>query len=73
MKISDTYPIRIFYSVSLKNDVKDAMAAGTSSDTELVKYVADHTGDDGKVYFYTNLFDGTNGGIDVYKRQVPER
>lgn len=64
MKISDTYPIRIFYSVSLKNDVKDAMAAGTSSDTELVKYVADHTGDDGKVYFYTNLFDGTNGGID---------
>lgn len=64
MKISDTYPIRIFYSVSLKKDVKDAMAAGTSSDTELVKYVADHTGDDGKVYFYTNLFDGTNGGID---------
>ena len=64
MKISDTYPIRIFYSVSLKQNVKDAMAAGTSSDTELVKYVADHTGDDGKVYFYTNLFDGTNGGID---------
>ena len=64
MKISDTYPIRIFYSVSLKKDVKDAMAAGTSSDTELVKYVADHTGDDGKVYFYTNLFDGTNGGTD---------
>ena len=64
MKISDTYPIRIFYSVSLKKDVKDAMAAGTSSDTELVNYVTDHTGDDGKVYFYTNLFDGTNGGTD---------
>lgn len=64
MKISDTYPIRIFYSVSLKKDVKDAMAAGTSSDTELVNYVADHTEDDGKVYFYTNLFDGTNGGTD---------
>ena len=64
MKISDTYPIRIFYSVSLKKDVKDAMAAGTSSDTELVNYVADHTEDDGKVYFYTNLFDGTNVGTD---------
>ncbi len=64
MKISDTYPIRIFYSVSLKQNVKDAMAAGTSSDTELVNYVADHTEDDGKVYFYTNLFDGTNGGTD---------
>ena len=64
MKISDTYPIRIFYSVSLKKDVKDAMAAGTSSDTELVNYVATHTEDDGKVSFYTNLFDGTNGGID---------
>lgn len=64
MKISDTYPIRIFYSVSLKKNVKDAMAAGTSSDTELVNYVADHTEDDGKVYFYTNLFDGTNGGTD---------
>ena len=64
MKISDTYPIRIFYSVSLKKNVKDAMAAGTSSDTELVNYVADHTEDDGKVYFYTNLFDGTNRGID---------
>ena len=64
MKISDTYPIRIFYSVSLKENVKDAMAAGTSSDTELVNYVADHTEDDGKVYFYTNLFDGTNGGTD---------
>lgn len=64
MKISDTYPISIFYSVSLKKAVKDAMAAGTSSDTELVNYVADHTEDDGKVYFYTNLFDGTNSGID---------
>ena len=64
MKISDTYPIRIFYSVSLKKDVKDAMAAGTSSDTELVNYVADHTEADGKAYFYSNLFDGTNGGID---------
>lgn len=64
MKISDTYPIRIFYSVSLKKEVKDAMAAGTSSNTELVNYVADHTEDDGKVYFYTNLFDGTNGGTD---------
>ena len=64
MKISDTYPIRIFYSVSLKQNVKDAMAAGTSSNTELVNYVADHTEDDGKVYFYTNLFDGTNGGTD---------
>lgn len=64
MEISETYPINIFYSVSLKSDVKDAMAAGTSSDTELVNYVATHTEDDGKVYFYTNLFDGTNGGID---------
>lgn len=64
MKIPPTYPISIFYSVSLKQDVKNALAAGTSSDTELTDYVAAHTEKDSKVYFYTNLFDGTNCGFD---------
>lgn len=64
MKISDTYPIRIFYSVSLKTEVKQQMTSGVITDPTLATYVATHTETDGKAYFYSNLFDGTNGGTD---------
>lgn len=64
MKISDTYPIRIFYSVSLKTEAKQQMTSGVITDPTLATYVATHTETDGKAYFYSNLFDGTNVGTD---------
>ena len=65
MKISDTYPISIFYSVSLKTKAKQQMTSGVITDPALANYVATHTEDDGKAYFYSNLYTGTRTGTDA--------
>ena len=65
MKISDTYPISIFYSVSLKTKAKQQMTSGVITDPALANYVATHTEDDGKAYFYSNLYTDTRTGTDA--------
>lgn len=64
MKISDTYPIRIFYSVSLKTEAKQQMTSGVITDPALASYVAAHIEGDGKAYFYSNLYTGARTGKD---------
>ena len=64
MEITPTYPIHVFYSVSLKDAAKQQMESGVITDTALANYVATHTETDGKAYFYSNLYTGANKGTD---------
>lgn len=64
MKITPTYPIHVFYSVSLKNEAKQQMTSGVITDPALASYVATHIEEDGKAYFYSNLYTGTRKGKD---------
>ena len=57
MDIAEAYPIRIFYGVSVKQGVCDALAQGTA-DQALKNYIAANTVD-GKTSFYSNYYDGT--------------
>lgn len=50
--VNETYPIRLFYGVSLKDGVKDAL---NEPDSALAKYISENS-EDGKVSFYTNAF-----------------
>lgn len=63
MEITPTYPIHVFYSVSLKTDAKQQMTSGVITDPALANYVATHT-EDGKAYFYSNLYTGARTGKD---------
>lgn len=65
MEITPTYPIHVFYSVSLKDAAKRQMESGVITDTALASYVAAHTEEDGKVYFYSNLYTGARTGTDA--------
>ena len=57
LNVTDTYPIRVLYSVGLKNEVRSDLEAGTSTDPDLVQYVADNAVD-GKIHFYSNAYTG---------------
>ena len=65
MKITPTYPIHVFYSVSLKDAAKQQMESGVITDTALASYVAAHIEGDGKAYFYSNLYTGARTGTDA--------
>ncbi len=65
MEITPTYPIHVFYSVSLKTEAKQQMTSGVITDPALASYVATHTETDGKAYFYSNLYTGANKGTDA--------
>ena len=64
MEITPTYPIHVFYSVSLKNEAKQQMESGVITDPALASYVAAHIEEDGKAYFYSNLYTGARTGKD---------
>ena len=64
MEITPTYPIHVFYSVSLKTEAKQQMTSGVITDPALANYVATHT-EDGKAYFYSNLYTGARTGTDA--------
>ena len=64
MEITPTYPIHVFYSVSLKDAAKQQMESGVITDTALANYVATHIEEDGKAYFYSNLYTDTRTGTD---------
>lgn len=52
MTVSDTYPLRVFFTSSIK---PDALALVANPDKAMAKYIADNT-EDGKVNFYANAF-----------------
>lgn len=51
--VSNTYPMRIFFGVSLK---EDAAAMLENPDSDMKQHIAENTGSDGKVNFYSNDF-----------------
>ncbi|WP_294817044.1 Spy0128 family protein [uncultured Gemmiger sp.] len=65
MEITPTYPIHVFYSVSLKTKAKQQMESGVITDTALASYVAAHIEEGDKAYFYSNLYTGANKGTDA--------
>lgn len=52
MTVSDTYPLRVFFTSSIK---PDALALVANSDEAMAKYIAANT-ENGKVNFYANAF-----------------
>ena len=52
MTVSDTYPLRVFFTSSIK---PDALALVANPDEAMAKYITDNT-EDGKVNFYANAF-----------------
>lgn len=52
MTVSDTYPLRVFFTSSIK---PDALAFVANPDEAMAKYIADNT-ENGKVNFYANAF-----------------
>ena len=62
LKVSDTYPINIIYSVGLKDDVRTDILNGTSDDKALAAYVNENAAEDGTVDFYSNYYDFKNPG-----------
>lgn len=56
MTIDEARPIRVFYSVGLKDEADTQLASGSITDEKLQTYVANNTGKDGKTYFYSNSF-----------------
>ncbi|MCD8119966.1 MAG: isopeptide-forming domain-containing fimbrial protein, partial [Lachnospiraceae bacterium] len=61
MDISEDYPMRVFYSVGLKDGVKSALTTGNyDSVTGLASYVTNNTDSTtGEVSFYSNYYDAT--------------
>ena len=57
LNVTDTYPIRVLYSVGLKDEVRSDLEAGTSTDHDLVQYVANNAVD-GEIHFYSNAYTG---------------
>lgn len=52
MTVSDTYPLRVFFTSSIK---PDALALAANPDEAMAKYIAANT-ENGKVNFYANAF-----------------
>ena len=53
-----TFPIRVFYGSSLKEEAIDLLA---NPDEAMANYIASHTNEEGKVYFLANAY---SGGVD---------
>ena len=64
LNVTDTYPIRVLYSVGLKDEVRSDLEAGTSTDHDLVQYVAANAVD-GKIHFYSNAYTGKKNSEDI--------
>ena len=55
-----TFPIRVFYESSLKEEAIGLLA---NPDGDMANYIASHT-EDGKVYFLANAYSGEVDGVD---------
>ena len=56
MGIAEAYPLRIFYGVSIKPGVRNAVLSGTADDA-LRAYIKNNS-EGGKTAFYSNLYNG---------------
>ena len=54
-----TFPIRVFYGSSLKEEAIDLLA---NPDEDMADYIANHTDEEGKVYFLANAYSGGADG-----------
>lgn len=54
-----TFPIRVFYGSSLKDEAIDLLA---NPDEAMADYIANHTDEEGKVYFLANAYSGEADG-----------
>ena len=54
-----TFPIRVFYGSSLKDEAIDLLA---NPDEAMADYIANHTDEEGKVYFLANAYSGGADG-----------
>lgn len=59
MKVSDAYPIRLFFGVSVKADAEKAIEQGSGDVYDAI--VETNKTDDGKVAFYSNLYNSGSG------------
>lgn len=56
MTIDDARPIRVFYSVGIKESAEKKLLSGNITDTALLNYLNENTGADGRSCFYANKF-----------------
>ena len=72
MTISETYPMRLFYDVSLKADAEKKIE---NPDAAMQAYINANKNDDGQVQFYSNKYeagaDGKPDAIGAYSHFVP--
>lgn len=59
LTVTDAYPIRLFYNVSVKADAKTAINQGSGDTYDAI--VESNKTDDGKVAFYSNLYRNGDG------------
>lgn len=57
--VTPTFPIRVFYGSSLKEEAIDLLA---NPDEAMADYIANHTDGEGKVYFLANSYSGGADG-----------
>ena len=57
--VTPTFPIRVFYGSSLKEETIDLLA---NPDEDMADYIANHTDREGKVYFLANAYSGGADG-----------
>ena len=73
MTISETYPMRLFYDVSLKADAEKKIE---NPDAAMQAYIDANKDDEGHVHFYSNKYDKKSqdkdsAGIGAYAHFVP--
>lgn len=73
MTIDETYPMRLFYDVSLKAGVADKLK---NPDAQMKAYINANKNEKNQVYFYSNQYDKTksgeeSGGAGAYAGFVP--
>ena len=73
MSIDETYPMRLFYDVSLKAGVTDKLK---NPDVQMKAYINANKNENNQVYFYSNQYDKTQSGgesvgVGAYARFVP--
>lgn len=59
MNVVETYPLHVFYNVSLKPEVKDAIVGGlgdSPADAKLKTYIENHLDSKGQALFYSNFY-----------------
>ena len=59
MSVTDAYPIRLFYGVSVKEEAEKAIEQGSGDTYDAI--VDTNKTDDGKVAFYSNLYNSGSG------------